>query len=341
MVPATVKGQKTIVAIIPLYNGAKYIGDSLPSVLHQTRPADEIIVIDDGSTDRGPDLVRELAQQHPRIQLIRKDNGGQSSARNLGVERSSSELIAFLDQDDMWRPTHLEVLAEAFDSDAHLNLGWVYSDLDQVDEGGEMVTRNFLQTISTDHPKLSLFRCLDRDMFVLPSASVIARTAFQAVGGFDVRLIGYEDDDLFLRMFRHGFANVYIPAALSVWRIHRFSSSYSIRMARSRLVYATKLFETFLDEPERDLYYARDFIAPRFFRNAVADYVRAVRSNDKRYFGELFNAMRFYTKRLRLRHRILLSASMSCLGSFPLARLLHHCRILSLLTSGWRAIARL
>jgi glycosyltransferase involved in cell wall biosynthesis len=339
MEPESLERRKTIAAIIPLYNGAKYINDALKSVVNQTRPADEILVVDDGSTDRGPDLVRDFAAKHPSVQLIGKNNGGQSSARNLGVACSHSDLIAFLDQDDMWRPSHLEVLAEPFDSGEHRNLGWVYSDLDKVDEDGAMVTRNLLPTLSTDHPKLSLFRCLDRDMFVLPTAALIARSAFEAMGGFDERLIGYEDDDLFLRMFRRDFENVYIPEALSVWRIHKYSTSYSSRMARSRLIYANKLFETFLDEPEMDLYYARDLIAPHFLRNAIADCVRAIRRNEAAQFREHRYAMRFYASRLRLRRRLLFRALSPLLGSFFLARLLYRSRTLPILTRRLAAIS--
>jgi GT2 family glycosyltransferase len=77
-----------------------------------------------------------------------------------------------------------------------------------MDIDGSMLIRSFLTRLPTAHPKRSLIECLGQDMFVVPSASLISRKAFQAVGGFDESLSGYEDDDLFLRMFRAGYDNV-------------------------------------------------------------------------------------------------------------------------------------
>src|SRR5580700_10410124 len=102
-----------VTAIIPLYNGAEFIAQALESVLCQTvRPA-KIIVIDDGSTDNGPDIVGSLGYTHD-IALIRKPNGGQASARNLGIRHARTPLIALLDQDDIWYPNHLEELIKPF-----------------------------------------------------------------------------------------------------------------------------------------------------------------------------------------------------------------------------------
>src|SRR5713226_3282985 len=90
----------SIVAIIPLYNGAKWIEGAIRSVFAQTLQPDEFIVVDDGSTDCGAGvaIVERLAQERP-ITLLRKSNGRQSAARNFGVAHSASALIALLDQD--------------------------------------------------------------------------------------------------------------------------------------------------------------------------------------------------------------------------------------------------
>jgi glycosyltransferase involved in cell wall biosynthesis len=86
-----------IAAIIPLYNGAPYIQQAIESVLHQSLPPTEIIVVDDGSTDGGPQIVAKLAREHP-IRLLHKPNGGQGSTRNFGIGNSGCDLIALLDQ---------------------------------------------------------------------------------------------------------------------------------------------------------------------------------------------------------------------------------------------------
>src|SRR6476659_10725298 len=96
----------SISAIIPLYNGASFVTQALDSVFAQELPPDEVIVVDDGSTDEGPEIVSRYAKRHP-ITFLRKDNGGQSSARNFGIRRARGALIALLDQDDLWYPHHL------------------------------------------------------------------------------------------------------------------------------------------------------------------------------------------------------------------------------------------
>ena len=266
--------------MIPLYNGAAYIADALASVLAQTRPADDIVVVDDGSDDDGSRIVEEIARTHP-VRLLRKQNGGQSSARNFGIRATGTTHIALLDQDDIWYPNHLEELVKPFQEERTIELGWTYSNLDEVDLSGAMVVRDFLNILPGDHPKRDLFGCLSSDMFALPSASLISRKAFDWAEGFDEQLSGYEDDDLFLRLFRSGYDNVYIDKALSKWRIHSSSSSYSLRMARSRIIYLRKLASMFPDQPERDRMYTRDMLAPRFLHPAIGDYAKALRSQNR------------------------------------------------------------
>jgi glycosyltransferase involved in cell wall biosynthesis len=91
--------------IIPCYNGAEFVGQAIGSVLAQTDPVREVIVIDDGSTDDSAKVIKQFADRH--VVLIEQDHQGESHARNKGIERASSELIALLDADDVW--THDKV----------------------------------------------------------------------------------------------------------------------------------------------------------------------------------------------------------------------------------------
>jgi hypothetical protein len=170
----------------------------------------------------------------------------------------------------------LERLIEPFLTAQPGRIGWTYSDLDRVDEDGKIVTRGLLSGLTTTHPKTSLATCLAEDMVILPSASLISRPAFEAVGGFDEALSGYEDDDLFLRMFRIGYENIYLDAPLSRWRMWFESASYSPRMNRSRRIYAEKLIGLYPDNKRKDQYYTRDLIAPRFLKQFYGAYRRAV-----------------------------------------------------------------
>lgn len=272
----------TISVVIPLCNGGRWIIEALRSTSIQTVQPIEIIIVNDGSTDNGQELVEQFIAENPakNIKLISQENSGQSSARNLGVKHSSGDLIKLLDQDDALYPTNIERLVQPFLEDKKGKLGWTYSNLDEVDEQGKMVTRMFLSTIGTKHPKEDIFTCIREDMFILPSASMISRKAFDQVGGFDERLSGYEDDDLFLRLFQAGYDNIYIDEALSLWRIHPSSGSYSFRMARSRNIYMRKLIDQFPDDKVRTRFYIRDLIVPRFYPAMLEEVRKAIHTGD-------------------------------------------------------------
>jgi glycosyltransferase involved in cell wall biosynthesis len=99
----------TISAVIPAYNAAKYIGRAIDSVLMQSRAADEIIVVDDGSTDGTGDVVSAYGS---KVKYIRQENAGASAARNAGIKAAACEWIAFLDSDDEWLKGHLQTQME-------------------------------------------------------------------------------------------------------------------------------------------------------------------------------------------------------------------------------------
>ena len=95
-----------ISVIIPSYNRNKLLKRALDSVLAQTRPADEIIVVDDGSSD-GTDIM--LKQQFPLVNYLRTENRGVSAARNVGIQHARGDWIALLDSDDEWLPKKIEI----------------------------------------------------------------------------------------------------------------------------------------------------------------------------------------------------------------------------------------
>ena len=316
-----IRGEFLISVVVPLYNGRDFIREALDSVLTQTLPPDEIIVVDDGSTDDGPDIVADMARSHSMI-FLRKANGGQSSARNVGIAHANGDLIALLDQDDVWYPHHLATLVKPFTETHALNIGWTYSNLDRIDADGSMLIRSFLTWLPTAHPKRSMIQCLGQDMFVVPSASLISRKAFQAVGGFDESLSGYEDDDLFLRMFRAGYENVFIDAPLSKWRIYPASTSYSSRMARSRRIYAEKLLRAYPDEPREVKYYTTRIIAPRFLTQMLAEYRKALVYGTRQEAELAFRDLCFIVPFLRRQWRYVIAALLPLLWFRPLARVL-------------------
>lgn len=96
--------------VIPLYNKGTLVRRALNSVLNQTYQNFEVVVVDDGSTDEGPDVVRECSD--PRVRLIRQANAGPGAARNRGVQETHAPYLAFLDADDEWMPLFLEVYVD-------------------------------------------------------------------------------------------------------------------------------------------------------------------------------------------------------------------------------------
>lgn len=263
----------TVSVIVPVYNGAAYIESAIRSVAAQTLRPLELLIVDDGSTDRTLEIVERIELPFPKI-VLRQHRGYQSAARNLAASRAGGAYLAFLDHDDDWYPRHLEVLVAALEADPRL--GWSYSDVDEIDAGGALVALNTLERYAPDvhHPKTDLFTMLASDMFIFPSAAVVRRDAFIAIGGFDERLSGYEDDDLFLRLFRAGWLNWYSPQSLTRYRRHPISSSFSERMWQSREIFSRKLLEAYPDDRNLVRYFVRDIIAPRFFRSALMEYVR-------------------------------------------------------------------
>ncbi len=325
---------QAVAAVIALHNGGEFIEDALNSVFAQTMPPASVIVVDDGSTDDGPEIVERLAKSRG-VTLIRKQNGGQSSARNLGISASSTPLIALLDQDDIWYPHHLEALSAPFRLSRSKRLGWAYSNVDQIDREGRLVQPRVLDSIpGVEHPKRTLLGCLRTDMFALPSATLIDRLAFETVGGFDEHLVGYEDDDLFLRMFRLDFDNLYLPEPLSRWRVFAGSASHSIAMARSRMIFFRKWRAILGDASEACI---RDGLAQRFFRVALANYHLALRTDDREAQDVALETMRalsrFVRARIGLPARLLLPLAnilgvprigRAAVRTVPLARMAWH-----------------
>jgi glycosyltransferase involved in cell wall biosynthesis len=270
------------------------------------------------------------------IKLLPKPNGGQSSARNFGIRHSTSNLIALLDQDDIWHQHHLERLVRPFRRRRGVPLGWVWSDVDEVDETGGLINRRLLHKMDKNQAKTSLAQCLRENMFVLPSASLISREAFEKVGGFDERLSGYEDDDLFLRLFRAGYDNVFLDEPLSQWRIYGSSSSHTARKRSSGVVYVQKLLSDFQDVGAVRDNLAGEYIAPRFVKTLLIEYFRAVSRKDPAAMQQSIDCIVSLLPYLKFRTRVAL---------WPLAYL-HSLKILRLTAAampyaGWKALGRL
>jgi glycosyltransferase involved in cell wall biosynthesis len=173
--------------IITTYNRRHFLKDAIESVLGQTRQADEVIVVDDGSTDGSEETVADLP-----IRYVRKENGGVSSARNFGIALARGDYLAFLDVDDLWKKNKLAVQMAAMNlADSAVS----YTDETWIRNGHHL-------NQGKRHRKYSGFvyeRCLPL-CIISPSSVVIRRDVFDAVGLFDENLPVCEDYDMWLRI---------------------------------------------------------------------------------------------------------------------------------------------
>ena len=179
-----------ISVIIPSYNRLHTLGRAIESILSQRSPVDEIILVDDGSSDNTSDRVSQL---YPDIRLIQQSNQGVSAARNAGIEQSRYDWIAFLDSDDAWLPDKISEVRQVHQQLSEIKL--IHSN--------EIWVRNGIRVNALKkHCKSGgwIFeQCLPLCV-ISPSAVVMHRSLFKLVGLFDTSLPACEDYDLWLRI---------------------------------------------------------------------------------------------------------------------------------------------
>lgn len=196
----------TISVVIPSYNAGALLGEALDSVLSQSRPAHEIIVVDDGSTDNTAAIVREYGDA---VRYIWQQNQGQAAARNTGIAAATGDWVALLDSDDVFLPDRLRRAAETVEANPRLMV--VYSALDYYYADG---SRRFFPAF----PARDLWPALRYRSPILPSTTTIRRSALLAVGGFRKAVI--EDWDLWFRLIKSHSAAAFqeIPESLLLYR---------------------------------------------------------------------------------------------------------------------------
>lgn len=166
--------------VIPLYQTEAYIGAALASVLAQTFRDFEVIVIDDGSRDRGPDIARSTGD--PRVRVIGQENRGLAGARNTGIRHATGELIALLDADDLWAPEKLARHVAHFADDPALDVSFSASRL--IDGAGNDI--GLVQSPMSGDPGIADFFC--RNPVGNGSAPVLRRAALDRIAFQDEKL---------------------------------------------------------------------------------------------------------------------------------------------------------
>jgi glycosyltransferase involved in cell wall biosynthesis len=204
----------TLSVIVPAYNRAKLIGESLRSLLSQTLPADEIIVVDDGSTD---DTVVVAESFGPPIKVISRPNGGPAAARNTGFQASKGDFIHFFDSDDLAAANKHEVqVAALIKTGAEIAYGpWLQGRFNR--ELFE-VNNQVLQQRGLPAEE-SLVRALLTYWSIVPHAALFRRSIVEKVNGFPEDLFVAEDQYMFLKCLLAGARVVHTPGTIEFYRL--------------------------------------------------------------------------------------------------------------------------
>lgn len=209
---------ETISVIIPTHNYARFLPMAIESVLAQTRPADEIIVVDDGSTDDTAAIVARYAERG--VRYLYKENGGVSAARNLGIRESRGSLIAFLDSDDEWLPGKLAL--QVAHMDAHPTAGLVTGSDWEIDDAGARAP--WLNRRPPVGAQMMYPAILIENNIGTPSLVMLRRRCLDRVGLFDEEVGLAQDWDLWIRLAKEYPVGV-VGAPLIRYRRHGASMS--------------------------------------------------------------------------------------------------------------------
>lgn len=227
--------QPLVTVVIPNYNYARYLPQTLESVLQQTWPYIEIIVVDDGSSDGSAEILDSYGTC---LRWIRQKNQGVAAARNRGAQEAQGDLIAFLDADDIWLPTKIQRQVERFCADPELGL--IHCGLIEFNEqDGDLMTK--LDGIEgwVANDLLLLQRSV---VHGVGSSGLVPRETFESIGGFDPRLSTSADWDFAYRIAsqqRVGF----VSEALVRYRMHSSNMHSNISvMERDMLLGFHKAF---------------------------------------------------------------------------------------------------
>lgn len=300
--------------IIPNYNTAGYIRETLESVFGQTFRSFEVIVVNDASPDTAE--FREVIKPYlDRIILSENiSNLGTSATRNQATSLARSEFICFLDADDIWRPTFLEDLV-AFQNEGNYDL--VYADCETFTTGrGDEQDRSDL---NPQQGPIDRHHLIEGKCHILPSGSLIRKASFLAVNGFDADVTRTEDFDLWMRMLFDGARFGYLRKVLFKFRISPGSGSGDavVRIERSIICWRTLQKKLKFSESETSIieYHISDLEAGALRANGRDAIYRRDWPAAKLAFQKAMSIARKI--RLPLSHRVKLNVVLILLNTSP------------------------
>lgn len=245
--------------ILPVYNGGKFIAETIESMLSQTIKDFEVLVVDDGSTDDSKEIIQKyISNSNREIRYFYQENKGIAAARNKGIKESNGKYIAFLDQDDLWLPEKLERQVKYLEENPDTALVYTdsirFGDCSNAWKLTPYEGKVFLQLINGN--------------FISALTVVVRREVFKKVGCFDEdrNLMGCDDYDMWLRIasiYKIG----YINEKLARWRAHSKGYTYaqSTKMNRAAIAVLEKNFRLFKFHKIRITDFRRKILSPIYF----------------------------------------------------------------------------
>ncbi|MDK4716519.1 glycosyltransferase family A protein [Rhizobium sp. CNPSo 4039] len=222
------KRSTTVAVVVPMFNAERTIGATLASICRQTHQELDIIIVDDGSSDRSFSIVAEYARQDPRIRILRQANSGVAVARNNGAAATDAEFLAFIDADDLWAPSKIALQWQALDMGGP-SVGLAYCWYALIDEH----SRVFSLHNRPSHEGHVLQRMCRNNFVGNGSSMLMRRSAFEDAGQFDPSLRarnaqGCEDLLICLRIAENYEFRV-IPQHLIGYRMTNTNMSSDVR----------------------------------------------------------------------------------------------------------------
>jgi glycosyltransferase involved in cell wall biosynthesis len=217
----------TVSVVIPTYNHRAYVLQTLDSVFAQTYADYEIIVVNDGSPDDTAELLRPLVEAG-RIRYIEQPNAGMGAARNRGIAEARGRYIAVLDDDDLWPPDKLAWQVEALENRPHAVLAYGRSALIKPD--GSIYVHEY-----PDFPSGEVYtQMLEKSWLISPGMALMRADTMRRLGGFDPKIWGADDWDLYIRLAREG-EFVFEDRVSLFYRMHPENASrrHVIRLANN------------------------------------------------------------------------------------------------------------
>lgn len=288
--------------VIPLYNKGALVKRAIDSVLSQSCPDFEIIVVDDGSKDDSAEYVKEYADE--RIKYFYKDNGGVSSARNYGIEKSTNNWIVFLDADDELLSNALEVFRRLIVENKNTEfvvggIKWIKG-LQNKDVVEANNTNSYKQEF-TRHPHLLFWL---KHFYAAPRNMAIHKDVIKKSGGYDTRMSFYEDLEFSLRVLNCG-AVAYTTAPVAVYYQESTGLSGSSHPIEKEMAYyIPEYVETSSFWHKALLYENLEAEIYWWQLKGVEENVKFYQDMQKNYFGRIYKVLHWIRQKLIRRHII-------------------------------------